>query len=215
MLAGVRVRATIVALVASLSVCGSSVASGKSPARPRCGPATAPTLASSGQARVYSWHGGVFGCSFAQRRAFRLGTTARSLHELRVQPVVVVGTFVAYGLTSFGVDTISATVVLRRLTDGRRLADFGATHVGLVEGAQSVRSLALTSSGAVAWIGVAQSIVAHRQVIEVHAAASASGMGSVDRVLDSSSQIAPTSLRLHGSMLTWRHGTSTRHATLG
>jgi hypothetical protein len=90
--------------------------------------------------------------------------------------------------------------------------------VGLVEGVQSVRSLALNSSGAVAWIGVAQSIVAHRQVIEVHAAVPAAGPrgpGSADKMLDSGPQIAPASLRLNGSTLSWRHGTTTRHATLG
>jgi hypothetical protein len=159
----------------------------------------------------------VYGCSFVHGRSFRLGSSAGSFHEARVQPVVVAGTDAAYGLANFGVDTVSASVVVRRLTDGRQLAEFAATRSGLVEGFESVPSLALESTGAVAWIGVAHSIVARREVIEVHAAGSAAGAGpgSSDRVLDSGPQIVPTSLRLRGSTLTWRHGATTRHATLG
>jgi hypothetical protein len=213
MLRRVKLRAGMIALPAVLIACGSSMASGVSPAHLRCGPAGARTISSSGQARAYSCHGDVYGCSLPHGRSFRLGSTARSLHESRVQPVVIAGADAAYGLASFGVDTVSATVIVRRLTDGRRLVDFAATRSGLVEGVQSVRSLALNSNGAVAWIGVAHSIVAHREVIEVHAVAS--GSGSADRVLDSGPQVAPTSLRIHGSMLTWRHGATTRHATLG
>jgi hypothetical protein len=214
MLGPVRVRALIVALLGALTVFGPSAASGRSPAPPRCGPVAAPTIASSGQARVYAWEGGVYGCSFAHGRAFRLGNTAEALHQSRVQLVVVAGADAAYALASAGVDTVSATVVVRRLTDGSRLARFAATRSGLVEGVRSVTSLALKSDGAVAWIGVAHSIVAHRQVIEVHGA-SASAAASANRVLDSGPGIAPQSLRLHGSTLTWRHGHATRHATLG
>lgn len=213
MLARVRLRAGIVALLAGLTVWGPSAAWGTSPAPRRCGPRAAPTIAASRQARVYAADGGVFGCSFVHSYSFRLGNTAEALHQSRVQLVVVAGTDAAYSLASYGVDTVSATVVVRRLTDGRRLAHLGATRSGLVEGFASVTSLALKSDGAVAWIGVAHSIVAHRQVVEVHAAASASG--SANRVLDSGPAIAPQSLRLHGSTLTWRHGHATGHATLG
>ena len=213
MLARVRLRAGIVALLAGLTVWGPSAAWGTSPAPRRCGPRAAPTIAASRQARVYTSDGGVYGCSFVHGRSFRLGNTAEALHQSRVQLVVVAGADAAYALSSFGVDTVSATVVVRRLTDGRRQEHFAATRSGLVEGFGSVTSLALKSDGAVAWIGVAHSIVAHRQVIEVHAAASPSG--SANRVLDSGPAIAPQSLRLHGSTLTWRHGHATRHATLG
>ena len=213
MLARVRPRAGILALLAGLIVWGPSAAWGTSPAARRCGPRAAPTIAASRQARVYAWDGGVSGCSFVHGRSFRLGNTAEALHQSRVQLVVVAGADAAYSLAGSGVDTVSATVMVRRLTDGRRLVHFGATRSGLVEGFESVTSLALKSDGAVAWIGAVHSIVAHRQVIEVHAAASASG--SANRVLDSGLGIAPQSLRLHGSTLTWRHGHAARHATLG
>jgi hypothetical protein len=213
MLARVRLRAGIVAVLAGLTASGPSAARGTSPAPRRCGPQAAPTIAASRQARVYTADGGVFGCSFVNSRSFRLGNTAEALHQSRVQLVVVAGADAAYALASFGVDTVSATVVVRRLTDGRRLAHFAATRSGLVEGFQAVTSLALGSDGAVAWIGAAHSILAHREAIEVHTAAP--GSGSSDRVLDSGPAIAPQSLRLHSSTLTWRHGHATRHATLG
>jgi hypothetical protein len=200
------------ALLAVLVSCGTSAASsGTAPARGHCGPASATALASSLRARVYSWHGGVFGCSFAGARSFRLGNTARSIREARVQPVAIAGNVAAYGLSSFGVDTIGTEVVIRRLTDGKRLRDFPATRAGVVEGAQSVGSLAARGDGAVAWIGVERSILGGREAIEVHAA---DGSASADRVVDSGAQIAPGSLRLRGSTLSWRHGAATRHATL-
>jgi hypothetical protein len=218
MLGAVRVRAGIVAAVAVLTACGSSAtSSGTSLPPPRCGPVDAPTLASSSEARVYSSHGSVYGCSFVGHRAFRLGTTARSIHESRVEPVVVAGDAAAYGLVSFGVDTVSASVVVRRLTDGKQLANFAVTRSAVPEGVESVRSLALKSNGAVGWIGLAHSIVGGREVIEVHAVdapASPPARASANRLLDSGAQVAPASLRLHGSTLTWKHGAATRHAAL-
>jgi len=213
------VRLGIAALLVVLASCGSSAAApGGSPASPsattsarHCGPSGATTLASSSQARVYSSGGGVYGCSFAAGRSFRLGSAARSLHEGRVAPVVLAGSDVAYGLATFGVDTGRTGVVVRRLTDGTQLADFASTQAGVVEGFQSIGSLVVKRDGAVAWIGVERSIVGSRQVVEVHGAPAGA---STDRLLGSGAQIAPSSLRLHGSTLTWRDGGATRHATL-
>ncbi len=205
-----KARAGIVALV-MLAACGSSAASpGTSPAPPRCGPPSATTLASSSQARVYSSHAGVFGCSFAQGRSFRLGGSARSIRGARAQPVALAGTDAGYGSSDFGVDTVRTQVVVRRLTDDKRLADFPASRAVGAESFQSVGSIAVKSDGAVAWIGLVHSI-GGRGVIEVHAADASAG---TDHVLDSGAQIVTPSLRLHGSTLTWQHGAATRHATL-
>jgi len=153
----------------------------------------------------------VFGCSFARGRSFRLGSATRSIQESRVDPVAVAGNYAAYGLSNFGVDTVRTDVVVRRLSDGTRLADFPATRAAVAEGFQSVGSLAVRSDGAVGWIGSERSIMRRGQSIEVHSAGAAA---SADRVLDSGSQVVPQSLRLHGSLLTWKHGAATRHATL-
>jgi hypothetical protein len=216
-LPGVKLRASIVALVV-LVWCGSAVAAGSSVAAgatsvaagaTRCGPAGAKTLAGNGRVRVYALHGVVYGCSVARGRSFRLGNVSRSLAESRVAPVAVGGEFAAYGLESFGVDTVSASVIVRRLTDGTEVKELRATRAVGAEAFESIGSVAVRANGAVAWIGTEHSIVGHGSAIEVHAA----GAGG-DRVLDSGSRIDPASLRLHGSRLSWVDGGATRHAVL-
>jgi hypothetical protein len=107
------------------------------------------------------------------------------------------------------VDTVSASVVVRRLTDGTEVKQLRATRAVGPEGFQSIGSVAVLANGAVAWIGSEHSIVGHRRAIEVHAA----GTGG-DHVLDSGPNIDPASLRLHGSQLSWVDGGATRHVTL-
>jgi hypothetical protein len=211
-----KLRLGILALMVALAACGSSAASSQTaPSKPaaarHCGPAGATTLASGAQARVYSWHGGVFGCAFGRGHSFRLGGSARSIRENSVTLVAVAGTDAAYSLEDFGVDTTRTNVMVRHLTDGATLSDFPATAHNVVEGLQSVRSVAVKSDGAVAWIGSTHSIVGRRSLIEVHAANASS---STDRILDSGAGIDPTSLRLHGSTLSWKDGATTRRATL-
>lgn len=124
--------------------------------------------------------------------------------------MTVAGEFAAYGVEECGVDTGSTQVVVRRLSDGKRLRDAAATTPPGVESYQSVSSLVLKADGAVAWIGDGRSIVRRGHKIEVYKADSG---GSV-RLLDSGLAIAPGSLRLHGSKLTWTHGAAVRTATL-
>jgi hypothetical protein len=72
-----------------------------------------------------------------------------------------------------------------------------------------VTSVVVKPNGAVAWIGVASSIISHRSQVEVDAASGASS-----RVLERGSRIDPHSLRLRGSLLTWSDGGRTRSASL-
>ena len=213
----------MVALVV-LAACGSSVAkpaggtstssstgssTGSAPTATRCGPASAKSLAGNGRVRVYVLHEGVYGCSAARGRSFRLGNVSRAIAKARIGPVAVAGNLAAYGLTSFGIDTVRASVVVRRLTDGTEVKELAATHAVGAESFESIGSVVVFSNSAVAWIGSEHSIAARRTAIEVHAA----GAGG-DRVLDSGAGIDPTSLRLHGSQLSWVDGGATRHATL-
>ena len=64
------------------------------------------------------------------------GLIRRSIRESRVEPVVVAGAAAAYGLVRFGVDTVSASVVVRRLSDGRRLSGFAVTRSAVPEGVE-------------------------------------------------------------------------------
>lgn len=211
----VRLRPCVVALLAFLASCGTSSANSPSTqpttaTHHSCGPANATTLASSAAARVYSVNQVVYGCSTQRGKTFRLGHATRSIMESRVGPVAVAGNDAAYGLSNFGVDTVRTSVEVRRLTDGAVLRDLPATTGVGPEFFQSVGSIAVRSDGAVAWIGSVGSIIGHgRDVIQVRAA-DASG----ERKLDSGHGIDASSLRLHGSTLTWRRGGVTRHGTL-
>jgi hypothetical protein len=103
-------------------------------------------------------------------------------------------------------------VVVRRLTDGRQLQAYDAVSSKLgPESYRSVAAVVVKSDGAVAWIGVGSSIISHRGVTEVHAAAPGA---AVARLLDRGSRINSRSLRLRGSQLTWSDGGRTRSASL-
>lgn len=203
----------IFAVAASLAACGATTAESRSarvsePARPTCARADSHTIASDRVARVYSWHSTVYGCALG--RTYRLGAVSRSISESRVGPVALAGEDVAYGLATYGVDTGSTEVVVRRLTSGKTLHRDSATSRPLgPEAFQSVDSLVLRRDGAVAWIGQAQSIVSHSREVEV-----VRDDRRGEATLDEGTAIATGSLRLNGSTLTWKHGGATRSAAL-
>jgi hypothetical protein len=198
-----------------LAACGSTAAgsSTTAPAGPggaHCGPSSAHTLAASSVGRVYALGGIAYGCSSTGTMSYKLGQRRTCLGTPLVGPVTVTGELAAYGLESCGVDTGLTQVVVRRLTDGKQLQSLPATTGFLLpESYQSVDSLVLKGDGAVAWIGIAHSIVASRREIEVQKA-DKRGQSR----LDSGSSIKIGSLRLHHSTLTWKHGSTTRSATL-
>ena len=195
----------------ALAACGSSL--GKAPggsAAASCGPAGAQTLAIDRQARVYQSGGNVYGCATASRRSYRLGASARSIREGRAGPVALAGTDVAYGYTVYGVDTVSAQVLVRDLASGKQLRSEPATTApARVEFVESVDSVVVKADGAVAWIGRSGSVVSGPTNTEVDRA-DARGLAK----LDSGSNIDVHSLRLHGATLSWRHRGSSRSASL-
>ncbi len=70
------------------------------------------------------------------------------------------GIFAGYGAERCGVDTASAEVIVRRLTDGRVLTRVPATTTSVgAEFFQSVTALALKGDAAVAWIAVNRSTI--------------------------------------------------------
>jgi hypothetical protein len=123
----------------------------------------------------------------------------------------VAGELAAYGSQRCGVDTGTASVVVRRLSDGRILRELSATSAPLgPESYQSVESVVVKPDGAVAWVGLGSSILSHRRRLEVLAA----GTGASARVLDAGLGIDSHSLALHGSRLTWSDGGRTRSVSL-
>jgi hypothetical protein len=212
-----RVRCGLIAALLVLAACGSS--SGKSSgsggttasASPAaCGPSGARTLAVDHAARVYQSGGNVYGCSALARHAYFLGADARSIRQGRAGPIALAGRAVAYGFTRFGVDTISATVIVRDLGDGRQLRSEPATTGPLrPEFTQLVASIVVKPDGAVAWIGEGGSVISGTRGVEVDKA-DAHGLAR----LDSGGGIDVRSLRLAGSRLAWRHGGRSRSASL-
>ncbi len=175
-----------------------------------CGPSQAHTLASDQLARVYSKDKKVYGCAKGSHSSYLLGSTMRPMSEDRVGPIALAGVDVAFGRTSFGVDMITAEVVVEKLTDGRVLRDNPATAGNFgAETAQQVKAVVVKADGSVAWIATINSIISHRGTTQVRKS---------DRTkqtsLDSGRNIKPGSLRLDGSKLTWSDGSVTKTATL-
>lgn len=160
---------------------------------------------------MYQWGGDVYGCSTTGPRSYRLGAAARTVREGSVGPVALAGVHVAYGLSQFGVDTVSAQVIVRNLGTGVRLrSESATTHALGVEFFQSVAAVVVKPDGAVAWIGQGGSIIhPGRREIEVNRADSRG-----QALLDSGTGIDVRSLRLRGSTVSWRHAGRVRSASL-
>jgi hypothetical protein len=201
-----------VAVVALAAACGSSTAAtSTSNAGASCGPAAARTLAASSGARVYVQSGAVYACTPRSARRYRLGSAGRCIGGARVGPAAAAGPVVAYAVTRCGVDTGSATVVVRLLSDGSQLLDHPAlTAAPGPESFQSVGSIVVNRGGAAAWIATSNSILSHRRITQVVEATRA-GV----RALASGAGIDVRSLRLHGSTLSWSAGGASHSARLG
>jgi hypothetical protein len=185
------VCATLVALASAVSVAAAPANTAS------CGPTHARTLASSRQARVYEGRRGiVYGC--AGKRQFRLGRMQTGCNPC-VDRVVAAGTLAAYVKSWLGYDNTVCEVIVRRLTDGKRIAAYAA--VGGAE-FQAVPSLVARPDGHVAWIGVG------------HGFSPGTAVERDGAILDHGFAIHPRSLKLHGTLLSWKHGSKTRHARL-
>jgi hypothetical protein len=205
---------TLVALLAALAVAVAASAAARPPtSKPgvSCRRHPGHTLAQSDSARVYSRSGAVYGCAVRHGAVYKLGSSSLCIGTSRAAPVALAGRLVAYGLETCGVDTGSTVVIVRRLTDGKRLHDDPATVLpNGPESYQTVHSLVLNARGDDAWISTASSLGSHATATEVHEHGT-NGFG----LLDSGTGIDPGSLRLKRSKLTWLHGGKRRSATLG
>jgi hypothetical protein len=153
--------------------------------------------------------GAVYGCAAGSRGRYLLGHTSICINSDRVGPVAVAGRMAAYAVTTCGVDTGSATVVVRRLSDGAHLFSHAAADAAGPEGYVTVTTIVATPAGAVAWIARATTIVGHRSVTGVYAR-----RGSGVSKLDSGQAIGLSSLRLRGSTVSWQDGSGRRSSRL-
>lgn len=193
-----RLLVRSVPLVMALGLCGAAVAAPVGSRGAHCGPASARTLASSQEARVYTVHKAVYGC--AGSRQFRLDRP-----HSPVGVVVVVGKLAAFARYFEGYDFTSASVIVENLTDGKRLWDgeaFPRDPQGEYD--QRVGSLVARPDGHVAWI-VSSTMLGADKIVRVFRGRD---------VLDSGRAIRTHSLRLHGTRLSWKHGSRTKTAQL-
>ena len=173
-----------------------------------CGPSRARTLAADRVARVYAVDRKVYGCARGGHSRYKLGATSNSMGRDRVGPVALAGYDVAFGRASYGVDVVSAEVVVEYLVDGRVLRDHAATDQYQPEGVQEVNSIVVKPDGAVAWIATDTTLSGAKDI------EARKSDHTRSTYLDSGPEVRPESLRLHGSKLTWRDGSTTKSATL-
>jgi hypothetical protein len=185
----------------------SAISFGPGPAM--CEPFQAHTLASDSTAVVYSVNGAAYGCLKPAGAEHELGSMRPCIGATHAGPFALAGDDVAYGAETCGVDDSSTEVIVRSLNSGRALRRQPATSRSLVEQEGGIQSLVVKSDGSVAWIATEQSLGNRSRLLQVF---------KDDRrglkLLDSGLQVLPSSLRLHGSKLTWRHEGELRSATL-
>jgi hypothetical protein len=132
------------------------------------------------------------------------------MSEGRAGPVALAGVDVAYGLTYYGVDTISADVIVRSLTNGavlRRVDSWSGSVAP--EYFQTVDDVVVKRDGSVAWIATEGSIISRN---ETSTEVEKSDKISSHALLGKSKRIRRHSLRLHGSQVTWLVGSDEKDA---
>jgi hypothetical protein len=196
-------------ILAAAAVLGAAVAAADArPAPSSCAPPHAKILATSGNARIYSLTGAIYGC--LGHRDTLLAGGPSSGPATRVGLYALAGRYAGTDVVQMGVDTLSSTVFVTDLGSGATVATAAATTPeNRAESFTSVSALRVTSSGALAWIGRRSAIGASTPIYEVHTL-----RGRSNHLLATSTAIAPHSLALKGSTLSWTQGGRTRTARM-
>jgi hypothetical protein len=195
------------ASILAVGLLGAAVAAAGAGAAPAsCAPPHAKVLASSGRARIYSLGGAIYGC-LGHRLTLLAGGPSGG-PATRVALYALAGRYAGTDVVQNGVDTLSSIVFVTDLSTGGTIATAAATTPERrAESFTSVTAIRVTSSGALAWIGRRSAIGAPTAIYEVHTL-----RGRSNRLLASSATIAPHSLALKGSRLSWRQGGRTHSA---
>lgn len=202
--------ATVAALgLAAVTVTGAS-------AGQRCSPAGARTLASDARVRVYTLPGpgpfqrSAYACLLVSSRTVALGV--RGLPQVRVGPVALSGTLLAYATSTIGIDTSSASV---------SELDLAAAHPQLgsapaaspptrPESFSSVTDLRITARGSIAWIARTSGILQPVPVFEVRSRPRSRPVSLLAR----GPAVRPGSLRLQAGRVVWLDGAGAQSAAL-
>ena len=210
---GLRRVAVIFAVVALSAVVpvGPALA-----ARSRCA-RSGVVVASSRQVEVYraevnstgpgGRHTDWFACRISTRRSLAFADPFIAYINVPSATVKIAGLFAAAAVLGATGSHNGVDVVVIDLRPSRPQMAFQGAAASLGHQA-NVTDLVLSSRGAVAWI--VRTDPNSRSRFEVRAA----GSNHVQRLLDSSAKIAPNSLRLSGSTLTWVDAGHRRSASL-
>jgi hypothetical protein len=197
---------------------------------PKCRSAAGTTLAAGRRARLYSvptrgpWAESspesvrVLGCLYGSWPPLELGAssyTQAGSHDPakdRINPeaVALAAPMAAYSTSFQEVDFSRNWVVVRDLRSGAVLTVAGAHPAVGVEPASAVTDIAVTRSGAVAWISSGRSLGGSGRGSEVGVAAP----GGSAAVLDEGDGIDPESLQLKDGTLTWTDEGAPRSAPI-
>ncbi len=182
--------------------------------RSTCSKRGGSTVLRTSSARIFRKGNDVYGCHRGPRRVFRLGTDLppeEILAEAGVRPVRVAGPLVGYSYflrDPRGRFFSSQSLRVRDLRDGRtlRLIDYSDPPDATVF--RTVPDLEVKANGSLAWIFEYGALGPGGEVIrryEVRTADGALGKRaqSANHVIDPGPDIAPESLTLRGSTLSW------------
>jgi hypothetical protein len=176
-----------------------------------CVPASARTLAAAGGARLYVLGSELFGCLGSTRILLGGAPDSRPLGVTRVARYALAPRFAGIATLRMGVDTLAASVSIVDLRAGATVASAPATTPELrAESFVDVSAIVIDARGTLAWIGSRSAVGAFTPIYEVHTLA---GTGA-DRLLASSTAIAPHSLQLRGGTLSWRQSGHRQTATI-
>lgn len=201
----------------ALAVCFSGSAAAIHVSSSKCKPVGGKTIAIEARARVYALplrgrlaeqdpeDVRVIGCLFSTGRALALGTSRGAPRGFKplagaVNPEVaaVTAPFAAYSTSVQGVDFNRIWVIVRNLITGEVLQTVSAAPKVGVEPESSATDMAVSHSGAVAWISQGRSLGGGGRNSEV----ALSAPGQPTEILEEG-DIDPESLALHGNRLTW------------
>jgi hypothetical protein len=207
-------------LIAAVFVTGAALpaaAPGTTARKLGCRPAGSKTVVTSARARVFRYHGLVWGCLFRRGVAVQMTTNDGYGQDfLRSPKPALAGPFVAFTYYWEGsVEGVGYSVMVRDLRGHKyNLFDFEANDNGTPDKA-IVKSLTVTPGGWVAW-GWTLTYDGGRVVNEIRRLQPGQDdLGFKTKPLDSGPDVDPASLTRDGTSIFWNHGDEPRTAELG
>ena len=198
-------RSATLAAVALLTLATTAAASPSS-----CVPSGFNTLRASGAARVYSRASELYACLGTRRT--RLGSLrgTGAFPARRVALYALSSRYAATDTIDNGVDTLASTVSLIDLESGATISTAPATTPErAAESFVTASAIAVSATGALAWIGERSAIGALAPVYEVHARL----LAGSDRLLESTA-VKPDALELHADTISWKTAGRTHTTSL-